>query len=63
MGDMEISTAARNKENADFLEAEDEMAKAVKALDSAIDVLGQETKVPKKGFYMRNKYAIFALLV
>jgi len=49
MGDMEIATAARNKENADFLEAEDEMAKAVKALDSAIDVLGQATKSHKKG--------------
>ena len=52
MGDMEISTAARKKENADFLEAEDEMAKAVKALDSAIDVLGQATKAHKKGVLM-----------
>merc|ERR1719287_25026 len=49
MGDMEVATAARNKENADFLEAEAEMSKAVKALNSAIEVLGEATKSHKKG--------------
>jgi len=50
--DMETSTALRKKEHDDFLEAEDEMTKAVSALKSAIDVLGEATKDHKKGVLM-----------
>jgi len=49
MGDMEVAKATREKENADFLDAEDEMSKALKALKSAIDVLGEATKDHKEG--------------
>merc|ERR1719305_1640855 len=37
MSDMETATALRKKENSDFLDAEDEMKKAIAALKSAID--------------------------
>merc|ERR1719271_2188411 len=46
---METSTALRNKENKDFLDAEDEMKKAVKALKSAMDTLNTATKDHKEG--------------
>merc|ERR1712118_612672 len=36
MSDMESATALRKKEHEDFLEAEDEMTKAITALKSAI---------------------------
>jgi len=49
MSDMESATAMRKKENADFAEAEDEMTKAVTALKSAIDTLGEATKDHKEG--------------
>jgi len=49
MGDLEVAKATREKQNADFLDAEDEMKKAIKALNSAIDVLGEATKDHKKG--------------
>merc|ERR1719272_1356720 len=49
MADMESATALRKKENADFLEAEDEMQKAVKALKSAIATLDKATKDHKDG--------------
>jgi hypothetical protein len=49
MNDMESATALRKKEHADFLEAEDEMDKAVKALKSAIDTLDEATKDHKEG--------------
>jgi hypothetical protein len=52
MGDMEVSKALRKKENDDFLDAEDEMTKAVSALKSAQDVLGEATKDHKKGVLM-----------
>merc|ERR1719253_1733613 len=49
MSDMESATALRKKEHADFLEAEDEMVKAVAALKSAIDTLDEATKDHKEG--------------
>jgi hypothetical protein len=49
MSDMESATALRKKENADFLEAEDEMTKAVTALKGAIDTLDTATKDHKEG--------------
>merc|ERR1719399_1701298 len=49
MSDMESATALRKKENADFLEAEDEMKKAISALKSAIDTLDKATKDHKEG--------------
>jgi hypothetical protein len=49
MNDMESATALRKKEHADFLEAEDEMVKAVAALKSAIDTLDEATKDHKEG--------------
>merc|ERR1740130_2397697 len=49
MADMESATALRKKEHADFLEAEDEMDKAINALKSAIDTLNAATKDHKKG--------------
>lgn len=49
MSDMEKATALRKKEHADFLEAEDEMTKAVTALKSAIDTLDEATKDHKDG--------------
>jgi hypothetical protein len=44
MDDAESATELRNKENDDFLEAEDEMRKAINALDSAIETLHEATK-------------------
>jgi chromosome segregation ATPase len=49
MNDLESAKALREKENADFLEAEDEMTKAVTALKSAIDTLDDATKDHKEG--------------
>jgi len=49
MADMEEATALRKKEHADFLEAEDEMTKALTALQSAIDTLDKATKDHKEG--------------
>merc|ERR1719473_2293030 len=49
MSDIETATALRKKENADFLEAEDEMKKAISALKRAIDTLGKATKDHKDG--------------
>merc|ERR1719287_266557 len=49
MADMESATALRKKEHSDFLEAEDEMDKAINALKSAIDTLGAATKDHKEG--------------
>merc|ERR1719230_2048798 len=49
MSDMESATALRKKEHEDFLEAEDEMTKAITALKSAIDTLDKATKDHKEG--------------
>jgi len=49
MADMESATALRKKENADFLDAEDEMSKAISALKSAIETLDKATKDHKEG--------------
>jgi len=49
MSDMETANALRKKENSDFLDAEDEMKKAVKALKGAIDTLDKATKDHKEG--------------
>merc|ERR1719238_2425712 len=49
MSDMEEATALRKKENEDFLEAEDEMTKAITALKSAIETLDKATKDHKEG--------------
>merc|ERR1719199_760486 len=49
MSDMESATALRKKENADFLDAKDEMSKAIAALKSAIDTLDKATKDHKEG--------------
>lgn len=49
MSDIESATALRKKENADFLVAEDEMNKAISALQSAIKTLDEATKEHKEG--------------
>jgi len=49
LADTETATAMRKKEQADFLEAEAEMTKAIKALESAIEVLSEATKEHKEG--------------
>jgi len=49
MSDMEEATATRKKEHADFLDAEDEMNKAITALKGAIDTLDTATKDHKEG--------------
>merc|ERR1719272_590478 len=49
MADMESATALRKKEHADFLDAEDEMSKAISALKSAIETLDKATKDHKEG--------------
>merc|ERR1719262_581351 len=47
--DIEASTEMRNKENADFLAAKDEMEKAIAALEKAVEVLGTTTEDMKTG--------------
>jgi hypothetical protein len=47
--DLENADAMRKKDHKDFLEAEDEMTKAIAALDSAIEVLEEATKDHKDG--------------
>merc|ERR1719247_2648416 len=49
LGDIELAKATREKENTDFVEAEDEMKKAKSALAEAIKILGDATKDHKKG--------------
>jgi hypothetical protein len=49
MSDMESAKALREKEHADFLEAEDEMNQAITALESAIETLDEATKDHKDG--------------
>jgi regulator of replication initiation timing len=49
MSDLEQAAALRKKEKADFLEAEDEMTKAITALKGAIDTLEEATKDHKEG--------------
>jgi len=49
MSDLESAKALRKKENSDFLDAEDEMKKAVTALKGAIDTLDKATKDHKDG--------------
>merc|ERR1719183_1782553 len=49
MSDLEKAEALRKKEHADFLEAEDEMTKAITALKGAIDTLEEATKDHKEG--------------
>merc|ERR1719158_893725 len=49
MSDMEEAKAMREKEHADFLEAEKEMEQALAALKEAIDTLDDATKDHKKG--------------
>lgn len=44
MDDMESASEMRNKEHDDFLDAEDEMKKAIDALNGAIDTLWEATK-------------------
>merc|ERR1719502_152514 len=44
MNDLESAAALRKKEHEDFLEAELEMTKAIKALDEAIETLDEATK-------------------
>jgi DNA repair exonuclease SbcCD ATPase subunit len=49
MNDLESAAALRKKEHEDFLEAELEMTKAIKALDEAIETLDEATKDHKEG--------------
>lgn len=49
--DIEAATALREKEHAGFLEAEDELTKAISALDKAIEVLGEATEGHKEGVF------------
>merc|ERR1719387_2644007 len=49
MSDMEEAKALREKEHADFLEAEKEMNQAIDALQEAIDTLDEATKDHKEG--------------
>merc|ERR1719298_21336 len=49
--DIEETTAMRNKDNADYLAAKDEMEKAIAALEKAVDVLGSATEGAKEGVF------------
>jgi len=49
LSDLENAAATRKKENADFVEASDEMTKAISALQDAIDTLDEATKDHKEG--------------
>jgi DNA repair exonuclease SbcCD ATPase subunit len=53
--DIEMADAMREKENKDFLGAEEEMKKAIAALKSAIDVLGDATSDHKKGVLLATR--------
>jgi hypothetical protein len=50
--DIESATALREKEHAEFLEAEDELVKAIAALDKAIEVLKEATKDAHEGVFL-----------
>jgi len=54
-GDIEMAKSTRKQQNDDFLGAEDEMSKAIAALDSAIKVLGDATKDHKKGVLLTTQ--------
>lgn len=49
LSDLENAAAIRKKEHKDFLDAEDEMTKAITALQEAIDTLDEATKDHKEG--------------
>ena len=48
-GDIEAATVLREKEQAEFEAAKEEMTKAITALDKAIEVLGEATEDHKEG--------------
>jgi len=47
--ELESATALREKEKADFLAAKDEMEKGIKALEKALQVLGEATSLSQTG--------------
>merc|ERR1740138_1895000 len=51
--DIESATALRTKEHAEFLDAEDELVKAIAALDKAIEVLAEATKDAHEGVLLQ----------
>jgi len=59
-GEIESSTALRNKEKEDFEEAEAEMKQAVKALNDGIEVLKTATEGHEQGVLLRLKGAVSA---
>lgn len=54
-GDLEAATEMRNKENSDFLDAKDEMDKAIGALEEAIAVLKAATVGHEEGTLLAMK--------
>merc|ERR1719195_252803 len=61
--DIESAKTLREQENKQFLDAKDEMTKAIAALDEAIEVLDEATKDAKEGtFLQRPQRLSFAAL-
>lgn len=58
LASMEEAQALRNKEHEEFLDAEDEMVKAVAALNSAISVLEDATAGHEKGALLQRNKAL-----
>jgi chromosome segregation ATPase len=54
---IEEATAMRDKEHADFLAGEDEMSKAISALDQAMEVLKDATADHTEGVFMEQRHA------
>jgi hypothetical protein len=55
--DIEAATALRQKEHAEFLSAEDELVKAIAALDQAVEVLAAATTQAKGGALFAQRRA------
>lgn len=53
--DIETAKSLREQENKQFLDAKDEMTKAIAALDEAIEVLDEATKDAKEGTFLQRQ--------
>merc|ERR1719440_291198 len=51
--EIETANALREKQNSDFLEAEDEMKKAIAALEKAIETMKEATKGHEEGEFLQ----------
>jgi len=61
--DIESAKSLREQENKQFLDAEDEMKKAIAALDNAIEVLDEASKDAKEGTFLQRPRSLnFAAL-